>query len=61
MIPGIFLQLSRMNVLFEGARDAYAPFLRICLVAPLDEIKPKMENSLNRYLPVFEKVGKISR
>ena len=47
-----------MDLLYDGARDAYQPFMKVALYGTGKELKPKMQNSLDRYLPKFEKVIK---
>ncbi len=54
------LFISRANILFDGAKECTMNFLGMCFVGT-EELKPKLQKSIDSFLPVFDKVGVICR
>ena len=48
---------NRMNMLYDGTRDCYTPFSEIGFTGSFEDLKEKIQKSLDRYLPIFNQVN----
>ena len=51
-----YVPYIRVDELYEGTRDAYYPFMFVCL-RPEDDVKKAINTSLDKYLPIFSQVS----
>ena len=46
----------RVDELYAGSRDAYQPFMLVC-IRPQDDVKKAVNTSLDKYLPIYKQVS----
>ena len=46
-------------MLFDGTRDCCSPMMGILFVAPFEDLKGKIQQSFDKYFPIFNSVGNL--
>ncbi len=49
----------RVNMLFDGAKDCTINFDMVGYAVTFEELKPKLQKSIDKYLHIFDKVSVI--
>jgi glutathione S-transferase len=55
LLGGSDHDIVRVDELYAGSRDAYQPFMLVC-IRPEDDVKKAVNTSLDKYLPIYKQV-----